>query len=96
MKQEGNSGAAISMLHDSAADLQIYLCSLQKASFFFLTSFIFIAPAYNRLRYRNPNFRLSVHLFVCPFVHLSTFTSKFAFLDIRHSCDSKTLHSNCP
>ena len=27
---------------------------------------------------------------------LSTFTSKFGFLDIRDSCKSETLHSNCP
>ena len=27
---------------------------------------------------------------------LSTFTSKFGFLNIRDSCESETLHSNCP
>ena len=27
---------------------------------------------------------------------LSTFTSKVGFLDIRDSCESETLHSNCP
>ena len=27
---------------------------------------------------------------------LSTFTSKFGFLEIRDSCESETLHSNCP
>ena len=36
--------------------------------------------------------RSSVGLSVCP----STFTSKFGFLDIRDSCESETLHSNCP
>ena len=30
------------------------------------------------------------------FVRPSTFTSKFGFLDIRDSCESETLHSNCP
>ena len=34
----------------------------------------------------------SVRSFVCP----STFTLKFSFLDIRDSCESETLHSNCP
>ena len=33
---------------------------------------------------------------VCSFVRPSTFTSKFGFLDIRDSCESETLHSNCP
>ena len=36
--------------------------------------------------------RPSVHWFVRP----STFTSKFSFLDISDSCESETLHSNCP
>ena len=36
--------------------------------------------------------RSSVRPSVCP----STFTSKFGFLDIRDSCESETLHSNCP
>ena len=53
---------------------------------------IFIAPAYSRVRYRSPNFCPSV----CSFVRLSTFTSKFGFLDIRDSCESETLHSYCP
>ena len=38
--------------------------------------------------------------FDCSFVHPSTFTSKFSFLDIRDSCrdscEFETLHSNCP
>ena len=58
--------------------------------------FIFIAPAYSRVRYRSSNFRPSVRSFVRPFVRPSTFTSKFSFLDIRDSCESETLHSNCP
>ena len=37
-----------------------------------------------------------VRAFVRPFVHLSTFTLKFSFLDISDSCESETLHSNCP
>ena len=37
-----------------------------------------------------------VRSFVRPFVCPSTFTSKFSFLDIRDSCESETLHSNCP
>ena len=53
---------------------------------------IFIAPAYSRVRYRSSNFRPSVRSSVRP----STFTSKFSFLDIRDSCESETLHSNCP
>ena len=40
--------------------------------------------------------QISVHPFVRPSVHPSTFTSKFGFLDIRDSCESETLHSNCP
>ena len=36
--------------------------------------------------------RSSVRAFVRP----STFTSKFGFHDIRDSCESETLHSNCP
>ena len=44
--------------------------------------------------------RPSVRSFVRPsvrsFVRPSTFTSKFSFLDIRDSCESETLHSNCP
>ena len=61
---------------------------------------VFIAPAYSRVRYRSPNFcpsvRSSVRPFVRPSVRPSTFTSKFGFLDIRDSCESETLHSNCP
>ena len=61
---------------------------------------IFIAPAYSRVRYRSSNFRPSVRSFVRPCVRSSvrpsTFTSKFSFLDIRDSCESETLHSNCP
>ena len=61
---------------------------------------LFIAPAYSRVRYRSSNFRPSVRSFVrqCvrSSVHPSTFTSKFSFLDIRDSCESETLHSNCP
>ena len=40
--------------------------------------------------------RLYVRSFVRSFVRLSTFTSKFSFLDISDSCESETLHSNCP
>ena len=40
----------------------------------------------------RPYVRSSVRSFVRP----STFTSKFSFLDIRDSCESETLHSNCP
>ena len=62
--------------------------------------FIFIAPAYSRVRYRSSNFRPSVRSFVRsfvrPFVRPSTFTSKLSFLDISYSCESETLHSNCP
>ena len=57
---------------------------------------IFIAPAYSRVRYRSPNFCPSVRPSVRSFVRPSTFTSKFGFLDIRDSCESETLHSNCP
>ena len=61
---------------------------------------IFIAPAYSRVRYRSSNFRPSVRSFVRPCVRSSvrpsTFTSKFSFLDIRDSCESETLQSNCP
>ena len=39
---------------------------------------------------------IGVQISVRPFVHPSTFTSKFGFLDIRDSCKSETLHSNCP
>ena len=53
---------------------------------------VFIAPAYSRVRSRSSNFRPSVR----SFVRSSTFTSKFSFLDIRDSCESETLHSNCP
>ena len=49
---------------------------------------IFIATAYSRVRYRSSNF--------CPSVRPSSFTSKFSFLDISDSCESETLHSNCP
>ena len=57
---------------------------------------LFIAPAYSRVRYRSSNFCPSVRSFVCPLVRPSTFTSKFSFLDISDSCESETLHSNCP
>ena len=57
---------------------------------------IFIAPAYSKVRYRSSNFLPSVCSFVRVFVRPSTFTSKFSFLDIRDSCESETLHSNCP
>ena len=61
---------------------------------------IFIAPAYSRVRYRSSNFRPSVRpsvrSFVRSFVRPSTFMSKFSFLDISDSCESETLHSNCP
>ena len=40
--------------------------------------------------------QISVRPFVRPFIRPSTFTSKFGFLDIRDSCESETLHSNCP
>ena len=44
--------------------------------------------------------QISVHPFVCPSVrssiHPSTFTSKLSLLDISDSCESETLHSNCP
>ena len=40
--------------------------------------------------------QISVRPFVRPSVRPSTFTSKFGFLDIRDSCKSETLHSNCP
>ena len=40
----------------------------------------------------RPFVRPSVRPSVCP----STFTSTFGFLDIRDSCESETLHSNCP
>ena len=40
----------------------------------------------------RPYVRSSVRSSVRP----STFTSKFIFLDIRDSCESETLHSNCP
>ena len=40
--------------------------------------------------------QISVRPYVRPFVRPSTFTSKFSFLDIRDSCESETLHSNCP
>ena len=40
----------------------------------------------------RPYVRSSVRSFVRP----STFTSKFGFLDINDSCESQTLHSNCP
>ena len=40
--------------------------------------------------------QISVRPFVRPFVRPSTFTSKFGFLDINDSCESQTLHSNCP
>ena len=43
--------------------------------------------------------QISVRPYVRPFVRSlvrpSTFTSKFSFLDIRDSCESETLHSNC-
>ena len=61
-----------------------------------ISSLIFIAPAYSRVRYRSPNFCPSVRSFVRPFVRPSTFTSKFGFLDINDSCESQTLHSYCP
>ena len=44
----------------------------------------------------RPYVRSSVRSFVRSFVRPSTFTSKFSFLDIRDSCESETLHSNCP
>ena len=39
--------------------------------------------------------QISVRPFVRAFGRPSTFTSKFGFLDIRDSCVSETLHSNC-
>ena len=68
---------------------------LKGAIFFYIIMVRFfgiIAPAYSRVRYRSPNFCP----FVRPSVRPSTFTSKFGFLDIRDSCESETLHSNCP
>ena len=44
----------------------------------------------------RPSIRPFVRSFVRSFVRPSTFTSKFSFLDIRDSCESETLHSNCP
>ena len=40
--------------------------------------------------------QISVRPYVRPFVRPSTFTSKFSFLDISDSCESETLHINCP
>ena len=40
--------------------------------------------------------QISVRLFVRASVRPSTFMSKFGFLDINDSCESQTLHSNCP
>ena len=40
--------------------------------------------------------QISVRPYVRSFVRSSTCTSKFSFLDIRDSCESETLHSNCP
>ena len=80
----------------------IFFLQAAQCSYFFLyfQGFLFfIAPAYSRVRYRSSNFRPSVRSFVRPCVRSSvrpsTFTSKFSFLDIRDSCESKTLHSNC-
>ena len=44
----------------------------------------------------RPYVRSFVRPFVRSSVRPSTFTSKFSFLDIRDSCESETLHSNCP
>ena len=55
---------------------------------------IFIAPAYSRVRYRGAMFCPSVR--PRPSIRPSTFMSKFGFLKIRDSCESETLHSNCP
>ena len=44
----------------------------------------------------RPFVRSFVRSFVRPFVRPSTFMSKFGFLDINDSCESQTLHSNCP
>ena len=57
---------------------------------------IIMAPAYSREWYRSPNFCPSICSFFRSFVRPSTFTSKFGFLDINDSCESQTLHSNCP
>ena len=46
---------------------------------------VFIVPAYSRVRYRSPNFRLSVRPSVRSFVRPSTFTLKFGFLYISES-----------
>ena len=70
--------------------------TLQLWPLIYVQNCIFIAPAYSRVRYRSSNFRPSIRSFVRPFVRPSTFTSKFGFLDIRDSCESETLHSNCP
>ena len=40
--------------------------------------------------------QISVRPSVRSFVRPSTFTSKFGFLDINDSCESQTVHSNCP
>ena len=40
--------------------------------------------------------QISVSSRVRSSIRPSTFTSKFSFLDIRDSCESETLHSNCP
>ena len=39
---------------------------------------------------------IGVQISVRPSIRPSTFTSKFGFLDISDSCESETLHSNCP
>ena len=44
----------------------------------------------------RPFVRSFVRPCVRSFVRPSTFTSKFGFHDIRDSCESETLHSNCP
>ena len=81
---------------------QCRLLKVNLDNLFFTPSLIiiFIAPAYSRVRYRSSNFRPSVRSFVRPCVRssvrLSTFTSKFSFLDISDSCESETLHINCP
>ena len=40
--------------------------------------------------------QISVRPSVRSSVHLSTFMLKFGFLDINDSCESQTLHGNCP
>ena len=70
-------------------DTHFYIVKLGYAGVYLFLSHVLIAGC-------DIGVQISVRSCARSFVRLSTFTSKFSFLDISDSCESETLHSNCP